>query len=1190
MVINATVPEERVFIQPVHPARPFGSSAACSPKSAFPDPQGDISGGELLYLAVCGRGTVQGSQHESLLAVVVDDRLLPFVLERVSPEVADSRAMSSLAFPAGPSFKQSEPLDHGRPFGGGPDDIPIDPALSGLQLDPALLGEVGNVEIAEAGVVDAVICIAQRVASRFREISLGSFPLPVPLKHVPIPPLRQYSQGPQGDPFAPQPSPTYLVAEEPAPPPSKPVKKRRHPSCMELTEISDVVRSYDWKCVDCKNCEVCQLKGDENRMVICDFCDRGWHIDCLEPPLIEPPPGKWHCPLCPPLPPPDLQPLDEQPATVLPLQTPNPFPESSVASSSHIVDGNQMVPEMLVTDESEVDVEGEATPSAGRNKSKKKSRWKGKAPMRNDVEGAASPSAGRTAKRMRIHLSSPAPPSQPVPVLRLRLPPRGKGKAREDDPEETKHGLFDDVLTPEDRDTASTSIASTDKQRFERSRLTAEEKLFPRPTLPEIPETAGAGPSTRPLRSTMHAPPIPVPMPDRSESPTPSTPGPVVSKPANGLRIRCIRFGEYDIQTWYDAPFPEEYANMPDGRLWICEFCLKYMKSRFGAGRHQTKCKMRHPPGDEIYRDGPISVFEVDGRKNKIYCQNLCLLSKMFSTTKPFLFYVITEVDESGARFVGYFSKEKRSPKDYNRQGWGQLLIDFSYLLSKKEQRPGSPEKPLSALGALGYKSYWTHSIMRYLRTAPSNPRLEDIGAATSMTLEDIYTTLVQLSMISFDDASAAPRPLPGQTIKFPKGRKNGVARKHLQRMQTQDDIEKRAPFEPPTKYRIHWDPEQNYLKLKPEKLKWSPFIVARTRKTEQLPTDSKDGQGQAKRSGTSQAGEGTQWSDMPATPRPGSSLEGRTTTRSPALALFDDDNVVTASPHPRTHQKASCLTSRWSASIRRGDTPATPTPSRNNVRLNGRGREPVKESPLDVASEEGQPRRQLRPRSNTEQEAKRAISTTPRSASPRKRRRVDSSPEAEIAPTPLRRSLRHPTENEQTLTTTPRLQRKSSRLHASTPTDSDLPSMRPSPPNIPSSSHGEETHDADDEDVEVVDRADAPVHHPAAQRPRVEPDAHAEDLKYEDVDTPMTAMTSRHSVPSDDTVFVEDGGVADKVSPAGQNVDVAMQPPAAAQVALRPAGAMEIEEGGDEDAEGEEDVDAEGEPDVEGEHGMDIN
>lgn len=168
------------------------------------------------------------------------------------------------------------------------------------------------------------------------------------------------------------------------------------------------------------------------------------------------------------------------------------------------------------------------------------------------------------------------------------------------------------------------------------------------------------------------------------------------------------------------------------------------------------KCKSRHPPGDEIYRDGPISVFEVDGRKNKIYCQNLCLLAKMFLDHKtlyydvePFLFYVMTEVDEMGARFVGYFSKEKRTPQNNvscimtlpvrQRKGWGQLLIDFSefgswttrtiltpgYLLSKKEGRVGSPERPLSGLGALSYKSYWRLTVFKYLSTAEGNVTLD---------------------------------------------------------------------------------------------------------------------------------------------------------------------------------------------------------------------------------------------------------------------------------------------------------------------------------------------------------------------------------------------------------------------------------------------------------------------------------
>jgi hypothetical protein len=62
----------------------------------------------------------------------------------------------------------------------------------------------------------------------------------------------------------------------------------------------------------------------------------------------------------------------------------------------------------------------------------------------------------------------------------------------------------------------------------------------------------------------------------------------------------------------------------------------------------------------------------------------------LYYDVEPFLFYVMTEVDDLGARFVGYFSKEKRSPDNNvscimtlpvrQRKGWGQLLIDFSEL------------------------------------------------------------------------------------------------------------------------------------------------------------------------------------------------------------------------------------------------------------------------------------------------------------------------------------------------------------------------------------------------------------------------------------------------------------------------------------------------------------------------------
>ena len=52
--------------------------------------------------------------------------------------------------------------------------------------------------------------------------------------------------------------------------------------------------------------------------------------------------------------------------------------------------------------------------------------------------------------------------------------------------------------------------------------------------------------------------------------------------------------------------------------VYICEFCLKYLKSSKCLERHLAKCPLRHPPGNEIYRKGNISFFEIDGRKNKV--------------------------------------------------------------------------------------------------------------------------------------------------------------------------------------------------------------------------------------------------------------------------------------------------------------------------------------------------------------------------------------------------------------------------------------------------------------------------------------------------------------------------------------------------------------------------------------------
>lgn len=70
-----------------------------------------------------------------------------------------------------------------------------------------------------------------------------------------------------------------------------------HPSCLEIsTDLASLIRTYAWQCMNCKTCTVCREAGMEDRLMLCDRCDRGYHTFCVG--MQSLPKGKWCCPSC----------------------------------------------------------------------------------------------------------------------------------------------------------------------------------------------------------------------------------------------------------------------------------------------------------------------------------------------------------------------------------------------------------------------------------------------------------------------------------------------------------------------------------------------------------------------------------------------------------------------------------------------------------------------------------------------------------------------------------------------------------------------------------------------------------------------------------------------------------------------------------------------------------------------------
>ncbi|ETO23024.1 H3/H4 histone acetyltransferase [Reticulomyxa filosa] len=270
----------------------------------------------------------------------------------------------------------------------------------------------------------------------------------------------------------------------------------------------------------------------------------------------------------------------------------------------------------------------------------------------------------------------------------------------------------------------------------------------------------------------------------------------------------CICIGKYRVKTWYFSPIPQEYRTATT--LYFCDFCLSFFAHLCELHYHMSKCQMTHPPGDEIYRSKEhnclISVFEVDGALEPMYCQNISYLAKFFLDhktlqydTTSFYFYIVTQVSDYGCHFLSYFSKEKNPEKEFNlscimtlpchqRKGLGTFMMSLSYGLSKIEQKLGMffvcyiyVYTYTSAfldeyLGLISYRKYWATEILKVIRNKlnrykhktrnmsnddsltlstkdeddENDARLSvgDISKCTGFKQDDIWWTLVDMGVL----------------------------------------------------------------------------------------------------------------------------------------------------------------------------------------------------------------------------------------------------------------------------------------------------------------------------------------------------------------------------------------------------------------------------------------------------------
>ena len=307
--------------------------------------------------------------------------------------------------------------------------------------------------------------------------------------------------------------------------------------------------------------------------------------------------------------------------------------------------------------------------------------------------------------------------------------------------------------------------------------------------------------------------------------------------------IDKVVLGDMLFDTWYYSPYPENVVplkpahdarngTMPNGishinglvmlgRLYVCPLCFRYTTRESDYAQHLLHHQEQQRQGMnvlpvpatafKVYEWDGYAVWEVDGEKEKLYCQNLSLFGKLFLEQKSvffdtgsFKYYVLTHTpvepsptsrargrkrsvfvfDESlfQTKVLGFFSKENMSwdsnnlacilvfPPFQHRQ-LGQLLMAISYKLSGWEWEGGiigGPEKPLSDMGRKSYLRFWSERVARFFMgqaedadqhrvfqkaRKPKNGHakeemtIKEIGDRTGMLAEDVVAALNEMGI-----------------------------------------------------------------------------------------------------------------------------------------------------------------------------------------------------------------------------------------------------------------------------------------------------------------------------------------------------------------------------------------------------------------------------------------------------------